>query len=206
MTLLSGCPDGGGGGGGGGGTGTGTGGTTAEPLPPDGEGIGEVAAPGALGRAPRTIGMGAPYDARPMTGTDPTTTVPRPIDKWARALSLGEDTSPGARYGELRKLGLYLLQPVVRGANLTPDAGGLSLTFEDDGLYLYRNWVMAAGNIGGLAALVAHNLAYDVTFAWVGDLKGSPLGLFGAQDLVGLESTYPCVDDPQTPRDECGSF
>ncbi|RMG95462.1 MAG: hypothetical protein D6705_13565 [Deltaproteobacteria bacterium] len=116
---------------------------------------------------------------------------------------------------DLARLFRALVRPAGDGGEVDPEVSLALRTKQVDlpecpwcdgyglGVYLYRNWVMAAGNIGGLAALAAHNVAYDVTFAWLGTARNSPLGIFGPTDLLPLESLYPCIDDLQTPRDEC---
>jgi len=72
------------------------------------------------------------------------------------------------------------------------------------GVYLYRNWVMGVGVVGGMGSLAAHNVAHDVTFVWIGDVAGTyPLSIFDDAFFDALEDTWPCQDDPQTPRDEC---
>ena len=72
------------------------------------------------------------------------------------------------------------------------------------GVYLYRNWVMGAGTVGGVNSLAAHNVAHDVTFVWIGDLPmGNAFTVFDDDFFDALEDTWPCIEDPQTPRTEC---
>jgi CubicO group peptidase (beta-lactamase class C family) len=89
------------------------------------------------------------------------------------------------------------------------------------GVYLYKNWMMAAGgNFGGMSLLL-HNLEHDVSYAVLCNVNGNGFSEFiDSADLDGFEldsqglDLYPCVDwttnsDPELAVagwDECVDF
>ena len=135
MTGTTGAPD------------TGTTGPSDEPnYPGPGEGtddIGGLAPLSSVGRAPRSIGTGLPYDTRPMIGAagtegaDVWTFAADYETTWTDARSVTAQTATSARYLGMRKRAFFLLQPGIRHATVTfPEGKKMSLSLEDDGVYM----------------------------------------------------------------------
>jgi CubicO group peptidase (beta-lactamase class C family) len=83
------------------------------------------------------------------------------------------------------------------------------------GWYVRGNWVAWLGISEGSMAVVVHNRAHDFTVVHLANVLGNGLGEF-MDPLMATEAeewntspvgiAFPCLDDPDTPADECSAL